>query len=95
MRNKLQWAALTAFALTSAVVIQLTALIAQDAAGPRPPEPVPPTAAAMSCGQMVLRSFELQQAIDQFHAAGCSHIDLDYIADGYYLVRGTKILIGE
>lgn len=81
-------------AASLAAIVGVAAIFGQRTPVP-PPEPIPPTAAAMSCGQGVRRSFELEQLIEQFHTAGCNHIDLDYIADGFYLVRGTKILIGE
>ena len=81
-------------AATFAAILGVAVIFGQRTPVP-PPEPIPPTATAMSCGQRMLRSFELEQAVDQFHTDGCNHIDLDYIADGFYLVRGTKILIGE
>jgi hypothetical protein len=58
-----------------------------------PPEPIPPAAYTVVCGTAVVEPGGVPGMIEQFRAAGCNHSDVDYLTDGFYLVRATRIVI--
>lgn len=58
-----------------------------------PPEPIPPAAYTVVCGSAVVEPGGVPGMIEQFRAAGCNHSDVDYLTDGFYFVRSTRIVI--
>lgn len=77
------------------IVLFITAAAAAVVVAQRmmPPEPIPPTAHTVSCGEGTRTALEMPQFVETLRSAGCNHIDLEYLSDGYYLVRGTKVVI--
>lgn len=60
-----------------------------------PPSPVPPNAMSVSCGEGVYTAAEIGGAAEGMRLAGCTHIEFEYLQDGFYLGRASRIVVGE
>lgn len=79
--------------LLTLVLFPVAAAVIAVAQRSMPPEPIPPTGQHIVCQGPVVTAFEAPQAIENLRAQGCSHIELDHLADGYYLMHGEKTLV--